>query len=84
MRRIACLVALMKGVARDLVNVSTPLTDGDAMRVLSAARASIAGRHGRLISTADEAAGRAGTEFAISGCLRQMFPEGLVLTFCRS
>jgi hypothetical protein len=97
MRRIAFLVALVKGVAlnvslivmvavstaacahgrspsvRDLVNVSTPLTDSDVMRVLSAARVSIAGRHGRLISTADEAAGRAGTEFAIGSNGRLQF-----------
>jgi hypothetical protein len=58
---------------RDLVNVSTPLTDNEATRVLRAARAAIAGKYGRLTSAADEAAGRPGTEFAIGSNGRLQF-----------
>ena len=56
----------------DLVNVSRPLTDNEATRVLRAARAAIAGKSGRLTS-ADEAAGRPGTEFAIGSNGRLQF-----------
>jgi hypothetical protein len=58
---------------RDLVNVSTPLTDNEVTRVLRAARAAIARKSGRLISAADEAAGRPGTDFAIGSNGRLQF-----------
>src|SRR5258706_5017231 len=61
---VAC--APRKGSSvHDFVNVPRTLTRDEVTRVLSAARATIAGKHGRLTSAADEAAGRPGTEFAI-------------------
>jgi len=48
----------------DVVKVPRTLTRDETARVLRAARMAIAGKHGRLISPADEAAGRPGTEFA--------------------
>jgi hypothetical protein len=50
---------------RIMVNAPRPLTLAEDARVLRAVRAAIAGKRGRLISAADEAAGRAGMEFAV-------------------
>jgi hypothetical protein len=48
------------------VKAARPLTADEASRVLAAVRTSIAGKHGRLISAADDAAGRRGTEFGLT------------------
>jgi hypothetical protein len=61
---------------RSLVKAPWPLTPVEDARVLRAVRMAIAGKGGRLISAADEAAGRAGMEFAVG-------PDGR-LRFLRS
>ena len=70
----ACALGRSASV-RDLVNVSTPLTDNEVILTLFSVqpRAAIAGKYGRLTSAADEAAGRPGTEFAIGSNGRLQF-----------
>jgi hypothetical protein len=70
---VACVLAITAAGAqtrgpsvRDLVKAARPLTADEASRVLAAARTSIAGKHGRLTSAADDAAGRPGMEFGLS------------------
>jgi hypothetical protein len=58
---------------RNVVNEPRPLTLAEDARVLRAVRAAIAGKRGRLISAADEAAGRAGMEFAVGSDGRLRF-----------
>jgi hypothetical protein len=58
---------------RRFVNQARPLTSEETVRVLAAVRTAIAGKHGRLISAADEAAARRGTEFAIGANGRLQF-----------
>jgi len=50
----------------DFVKRARRLTAAETARVLKAARTAIAGKYGRLISAADEAAGRPGMEFSIA------------------
>ena len=77
---VACVLAVSAAGAqscgpsvRDLVKAARPLTPGEDARVLSASRIAIAGKRGRLTSAADDAAGRPGTEFAISSNGRLQF-----------
>jgi hypothetical protein len=58
---------------RNMVNAPRPLTLAEDARVLRAVRAAIAGKRGRLISAADEAAGRTGMEFAVGSDGRLRF-----------
>ncbi len=70
---LVCVVAVAAACARrrgpsvaDVMNAASRLTPGESVRVLEAARTAIAGKHGRLISAADAAAGRPGMEFSIA------------------
>jgi len=64
-----------------MVNAARPLTLAEDARVLRAVRAAIAGKRGRLISSADEAAGRAGMEFTVgpNGRLRFLRSSGGIM-----
>src|SRR5438552_9607145 len=66
---------------RNLVKAPRPLTLAEDARVLRAVRAEIAGKRGRLISAADEVAGRAGMEFAVGpdGRLRFLRSSGGIM-----
>ena len=66
---------------RNMVNAPRPLTLAEDARVLRAVRAAIAGKRGRLISAPDEAAGRAGMEFAVGpdGRLRFLRSSGRIM-----
>jgi len=70
---LVCVVAVAAACARrrgpsvpDVMNAARRLTPGESARVLTAARTAIAGKHGRLVSAADDAAGRPGMEFSIA------------------
>ena len=77
---LACVFAICAGCAQrrgpsvpDVVKAARRLTPDETARVLIAVRATIAGKHGRLISAADDAAGRPGTEFAVAPNGRLLF-----------
>jgi hypothetical protein len=84
---VACVLAISVAGAqsrrpsvRDLVKAPRPLTPDENGRVLAAARIAIAGKRGRLISAADEAAGRRGMEFLVGpdGRLRYFRSSGRI------
>ena len=88
MRSLASVLAVSAAGAqgcgpsvRVMVNVPRPLTPVEDAQVLRAARLAIAGKRGRLISAADEAAGRAGMEFAVGpdGRLRFLRSSGGIM-----